>query len=137
MSLLSDVLATLTSRNLRRRMLSGPDSRSTEALIADLLSGHGEISGMTTAAQILDRYSEMEDEAKITFFDHLSNALGIDPATVRAALDAFEAEPGKVTYGAFLEAAEPGARGDAPARRHAQRPAAADPEKRSARPDRS
>ncbi|TDE35430.1 malonyl-CoA decarboxylase [Antarcticimicrobium sediminis] len=107
MSLLSDVLATLTSRNLRRRMLSGPDSRSTEALIADLLSGHGEISGMTTAAQILDRYSEMEDEAKIAFFDHLSNALGIDPANVRAALDAFEAEPGKKSYGAFLKAAEP------------------------------
>ncbi|MDX2482083.1 MAG: malonyl-CoA decarboxylase [Pseudodonghicola sp.] len=107
MSLLSDVLATLTSRNLRRRMLSGPDSRSTEALITDLLSGHGEISGMTTAAQILDRYSEMEDEGKIAFFDHLSNALGIDPANVRAALDAFEAEPGKKTYGAFLKAAEP------------------------------
>ena len=39
MSLLSDVLATLFSRTNRNRLLAGPDARSTEALIADLLSG--------------------------------------------------------------------------------------------------
>ena len=106
-SLLSDVLATVFSRSNRRRLLSAPDNRSTEALIGDLLSGHGEISGMTTAAQILDRYGELDDAGKLAFFDHLSEGLGIDIGEVRAALDAFEAEPGQGSYGAFLKAAEP------------------------------
>ena len=107
MSLLSDVLATLFSRTNRNRLLAGPDARSTEALIADLLSGRGEISGMTTAAQILDRYDELDDAGKLAFFDHLAGDLGIDTDAVRSALDAFEMEQSQSTYGAFLRAAEP------------------------------
>ena len=107
MSLLSGVLATLFARNSRWRLGGAPDTRSTEALIADLLSGNGEISGMTTAAQILDRYAELDDAGKLAFFDYLAGELGIDIGQVRAALDAFEAEPGQAAYGAFLKAAEP------------------------------
>ena len=107
MSLLSDVLATLFSRTNRNRLQAGPDARSTEALIADLLSGRGEISGMTTAAQILDRYDELDDAGKLAFFDHLAGDLGIDTDAVRSALDAFEMEQSQSTYGAFLRAAEP------------------------------
>ncbi|WP_238371485.1 malonyl-CoA decarboxylase domain-containing protein [Heliomarina baculiformis] len=107
MSLFSDVLTSVFSRNTRRQLLSKNDSRSTEALIADLLSGHGEISGMTTAAQILDRYGALDDDGKLTFFDHISGALGVDIPRLRAALDAFESEPDAKTYGEFLRSAEP------------------------------
>ncbi|WP_163847072.1 malonyl-CoA decarboxylase [Pseudooceanicola aestuarii] len=107
MSLLSDVLASVFTRNARRALPPPDDARSTEALIADLLSSNAEVSGMTTAAQILDRYAGFDDAARIAFFDHLASDLGVDFATTRSALDAFEADPGPRSYGAFLKAAEP------------------------------
>ncbi|MGR3758153.1 MAG: malonyl-CoA decarboxylase [Tranquillimonas sp.] len=106
MSILSDVLSTILARTPGRAR-AADDKRGMEELTADLLSARGEISGMTTGAQILDRYGAMDDAGKLAFFDHLAGDLGVDPASVRAALDAFEAEPGQKTYAAFLEAAEP------------------------------
>jgi len=105
-SILSDVLATIFARQTRKSV-PPPSARSTEELIQDLLSASGEISGMTAAAHILDRFGKLDDTGKLAFFDHLAGDLGIDPAGVRAALDAFEAEPGQKTYAQFLAAAEP------------------------------
>ena len=106
MSLLSDVLATLFARQ-SRKALPPPSERSTTGLIEDILSTQGEISGMTAAAQLLDRFARMDDAAKLDFFDHLAGKLGIDPARVRAALDAFEVEPDPANYRAFMATAEP------------------------------
>ncbi|GGE28550.1 MCD, Malonyl-CoA decarboxylase MCD [Primorskyibacter flagellatus] len=106
MSLLSDVLATIFARQ-SRKALPPPSKQTTEALIEELLSTQGEVSGMTAAAQILDRFAGMDDAAKLAFFDHLAGDLGIDPAKVRAALDAFEGEPSQKNYAAFLATAEP------------------------------
>ena len=106
MSLLSDVLATIFARQSRKAP-PPPSKQTTEALIEQLLSTQGEISGMTAAAQILDRFAGMDDAAKLAFFDHLAGDLGIDPGRVRAALDAFEEEPSQKNYAAFLATAEP------------------------------
>jgi malonyl-CoA decarboxylase len=107
MSFLSDILSTIFARNARRAGLAGDDPRSMAELIDDLLSARGEISGMTTAAIILDRYASQDDAGKVVFFDHLAGALGIDKAAVRAALDEMEAAPGQASYAHFMEAAEP------------------------------
>jgi malonyl-CoA decarboxylase len=108
MNVLADMLNTVFARNVRRRLRRGAtDARGMEALIADLLSARGEVSGMATAEQILDRYAALDDAGKVAFFDHLAGALGIDPAAVRAALDRFEAGPGQGSYAGFLAAAEP------------------------------
>jgi malonyl-CoA decarboxylase len=107
MSFLSDILSTIFARNAHRAGVSGDDPRSIEALIADLLSARGEISGMTTAAIILDRYAAMEDIGKTAFFDHLAEALGIDKAAVRSALDEMESDPWQKSYARFMAAADP------------------------------
>ncbi|OWU83022.1 decarboxylase [Oceanicola sp. 22II-s10i] len=106
MSILSDVLATIFARQTRKAV-PPPSARSTEGLIHDLLSTSGEISGMTAAAHILDRFGKLDDAGKIAFFDHLAGDLGIAPDKVRAALDAFEAEPNPANYARFLASAEP------------------------------
>ena len=49
----------------------------------------------------------MDDAAKKDFFDYLTHGLGIDPAHVRKTLTAYEDEPTKNNYRAFLSAAEP------------------------------
>ncbi|MGR3745246.1 MAG: malonyl-CoA decarboxylase [Pseudooceanicola nanhaiensis] len=106
MSLLSDVLATLFARQ-SRKALPPPSELTTQELIGDILSTQGEISGLTVAAQLLDRFAQMEDDEKLAFFDHLAGDLGIEPAKVRAALDAFEADPSAAHYRRFLASAEP------------------------------
>ncbi|MGR3633185.1 MAG: malonyl-CoA decarboxylase [Limimaricola soesokkakensis] len=107
MSILSDVLSTILERRYPWQPSREADHRSDAALIADLLSNAGEISGLTSARELLERYAHKDDAAKIAFFAHLAEELDIDPETVRSALDAYEAKPGPKSYRAFLEAAEP------------------------------
>ncbi len=90
--------------------ISGPaasDARSTEELAEALVGADGEMSGQNLGQLILDRFSDMEAEERKAFFDYLATAMDFDPAAVRDALEAYEAEPGRQTYRAFAEAAEP------------------------------
>ncbi len=107
MSLLSDVLSTILDRRYPWQPTREADTRPDAELIADLLSNAGEISGLTLARELLDRYAAKDDAGKLGFFAHLADRLDIDPEAVRTALDAYEAEPGPKTYGGFLDAAEP------------------------------
>ncbi|SEL62719.1 malonyl-CoA decarboxylase [Roseovarius azorensis] len=107
MSVLADLLTTIFER--RYRGASEPDrqNRSIEDLARDLLGSSGEVSGMALSRLILDRYAGMEDAGKLAFFGFLTNDLGVDPETVRNALDAFETAPDRGSYRAFMAAAEP------------------------------
>ena len=107
MSVLADLLATVFER--RYRGASEPDhkNRSIEDLCRDLLGSSGEVSGMALARLILDRYAGMADAEKLEFFRFLTEGMGVDPESVRNALDAFEAGPDRDSYRGFMDAAEP------------------------------
>jgi malonyl-CoA decarboxylase len=106
MTLLADLLSTVFER--RTRWGGGAvDDRPFEALTADLIGATGEISGMTVARAILDRYAATDDAEKLAFFHHLANGMTIDPDAVRTALDAYEAGQSKASYRAFMAASEP------------------------------
>ncbi|SFO32863.1 malonyl-CoA decarboxylase [Roseovarius lutimaris] len=107
MSVLADLLATVFERRYRGATEPDQQNRSIQDLARDLLGSSGEVSGMTLARLILDRYTGMDDAAKLGFFTFLTDDLGVDPDVVRDALDAFEANPDRHTYRAFLAAAEP------------------------------
>ena len=107
MSIFADIMATVFERRYRGAGAKERDDRPIEALIADLMGSKGEVSGMSLARQILDRYAAFDDADKLAFFQHLRNDMAIDPATVRTTLDAYEAQPDKQAYRAFLNAAEP------------------------------
>lgn len=107
MSYLADILTTLFEHTYRDPLEQDADDRTTEALARDLLGSHGEVSGVALARRILDRYARMNDGEKATFFRFLASELTIDPAAVRAALDAYEADPSKANYRTFMSAAEP------------------------------
>ncbi|MBN9671498.1 malonyl-CoA decarboxylase [Roseibium aggregatum] len=107
MTILGDLLSTLFERRYRRAALERPDSRSLDELINALVGATGEISGQSAAFHILQRYQDMDDSAKLGFFHHIAADMNIDPDKVRAALDAYEAAPGKHTYRAFMTAVEP------------------------------
>lgn len=107
MTLLADLLATVFERRIGFMGPAGDDGRSVEELAAALVGASGEISGRKIAHQLLDRYEAMEDAQKLAFFRHLTEAMNIDAGDVRQSLSAYEAEPSKARYRAFMTAAEP------------------------------
>lgn len=107
MTILGDLLSTIFERRYLTLAPDRHDSRSMEELITALVSATGEISGRSIAKHILKRFQEMDDEGKLAFFHHLAGDMNIDPEKVRATLDAYEADPSKQTYRAFMAAVEP------------------------------
>ena len=107
MTVLSDLLASVFERGVggARR---GDWSRRPVAELADaLVTTHGEMSGNILAEQILSRYGAMDDAERLAFFHHLAEAMNLDPAAARAALDAYDAAPSKQSYRDLVAAAEP------------------------------
>ncbi len=107
MTLFADLLSTIFERRLRAWRPLGKDDRSTEELAAALVGATGETSGVAIAQHILGRFEAMDDHQKRAFFTHLAHDMNIVPDDVRAALAAYEAEPSKATYRAFVAASEP------------------------------
>ena len=107
MTLLADMLTTLFERRAAPWRGGRADTRPLPELTADLIGARGEISGLTLARSILERYATLDDAGKRAFFEHLARDMGVDPARVRAALAAYEQGQTKATYRAFVEATEP------------------------------
>ncbi|MDO5758323.1 MAG: malonyl-CoA decarboxylase [Rhodobacterales bacterium] len=107
MTVLSDLLAAVLERGLGAARL-GDWSRRPAAELADaLITTHGETSGNLLAEQVLAAYKAMDDHARQEFFQHLATEMNVAPDVARAALDAYEAEPSRETYRAYLTASEP------------------------------
>lgn len=75
--------------------------------MADLLGSAGETSELALAQDILGHYASLDDAGKLAFLRHMAHDMNIDPETVRSALDAYEQAPSKLSYRAFMTAAEP------------------------------
>jgi malonyl-CoA decarboxylase len=108
MTILGDLLSTIFERRAGLAVPDRRDPRPTQELIRALAGTFGEIAGLSAAGTLLQRYRDMGDDDKLTFFRHLAHDMNIDPARVRATLDAYEAAPGKSSYRAFMAAVEPG-----------------------------
>ena len=107
MTLLADLLSTVFERRSRGLAPARVDSRPIAEVMEDLLGATGEMSGLALASQILGRFGRMDEAEKLEFFRHLATDMNIDPAAVRETLAAYEAHPGRTSYRAFMEAAEP------------------------------
>lgn len=107
MSLLAELLSTVFERRQRREAAAEPDGRPLEELASALVGSTGETSGLVLAEEILARFNTLDDEGKRAFFRHLATEMNIAPGTVRATLDAYEQNPSKSTYRAFMAASEP------------------------------
>jgi malonyl-CoA decarboxylase len=105
MSLMADLLSTLFERRYASAEIR--DDRPMRQLAHDLLTSQGEVSGVTLARQILDRYAALKDERKRSFFDYLGRELDLDPDVTQAALDLYRAEPSRRNYTRLMAASEP------------------------------
>ncbi len=108
MTLLADLLSTVFERRYRRDASeTATDGRPLTELAAALVGSAGETTGLALAREILSRFAELDNEAKLAFFIDIATTMNIDPETVRTTLDEYERTPSRATYRAFAEAAEP------------------------------
>jgi malonyl-CoA decarboxylase len=94
----SDLLASISERGrtLLRRAGS-PDAKQDVSeliqLCEALLSGRGEASGTAMAREVLDRYRNLDEAGRLSFFETLARDYGPDRERLAQAIEAWRSQP--------------------------------------------
>lgn len=105
--IMSELLNSVLDRKYRPWSKHQKDKRSIEELADALMASTGEGSGIALATQILDRFDVLYDEEKRHFFTHICEHMDIDPASVKACMDAYLVDKNAVNYSKLLDAMDP------------------------------
>jgi malonyl-CoA decarboxylase len=94
----SDLLASISERGrtlLRRGGASDAkqDASDLIELCEALLSGRGEASGTAMAREVLDRYQQLDEAGRLSFFEALAHNYGPDRGRLAQAIEAWRAQP--------------------------------------------
>ncbi len=109
----SDLLASISERgrNLLRLGPASVDAKQNASdlveLCSELLSGRGEASGTAIARGVFDRYHQLDDAGRLTFFETLAGKFGPDPDRLEKAIAAWRAKPTGEDAGELHFASEP------------------------------
>jgi malonyl-CoA decarboxylase len=106
-SFFADILSSLFERKLILSRRVEDDNKPIEELCWALLSSRGDVSGMTLAELILDRYTGLDDVGKLAWFSLLANDMDVPANTAIAAIKAYHAKPSNTTYDNMIGALEP------------------------------
>ncbi|MEQ8407164.1 MAG: malonyl-CoA decarboxylase [Gammaproteobacteria bacterium] len=104
-TLFQDFLSNLVTR--QRSLFSGSESSPIDELLEKLMGTVGEVSGIVTARQVLDQYEQLDNEAKLAFFQDLEQNFNADPVHVAKAFGDYEIEPSSGNLSKLSTAAEP------------------------------
>ena len=107
MSYFGELISTIFERRYQKALSTEVDGGTTTDLCLALLSSHGEVSGVTLARNILDRYATMDAKERMAFFEFMAHELEINPEDVISSLNEYKEKPSKATYRAFAAACEP------------------------------
>jgi len=96
--LFSGLLASISERGRTLLRRAGPSDAKQEAsdlieLCEALLSGAGEASGTAIAREVLDRYHDLDEAGRISFFETLARNYGPDQEKLHEAIEAWRAQP--------------------------------------------
>jgi malonyl-CoA decarboxylase len=93
----SDLLASISERGrtLLRRGSSDTkqDASDLIELCEALLSGRGEASGTAMAREVLDRYQDLDETGRLSFFTTLAQSYGPDREKLAQAIESWRAQP--------------------------------------------
>jgi malonyl-CoA decarboxylase len=94
----SDLLASISERGRTLLRRAGPTDAKQDAsdlieLCEALLSGRGEASGTAMAREVLDRYRDLDEPGRLSFFAMLAKAYGPDREKLAQAIEAWRAQP--------------------------------------------
>jgi malonyl-CoA decarboxylase len=94
----SGLLSSISERGRTLLRRAGPSDAKQEAsdlieLCEALLSGAGEASGTAIAREVLDRYHDLDEAGRISFFETLARNYGPDQEKLQQAIEAWRARP--------------------------------------------
>ena len=107
MSFFADILSSLFDRKLGLANRVEDDNKPIDALCQALLSSRGDVSGMSLAQLILDRYADLDDAGKLAWFSLLANDMDVPAEAAIAAIKAYQDAPSAKNYEAMTAAVEP------------------------------
>jgi malonyl-CoA decarboxylase len=106
-SFFADILSSLFERNLMLTRRVEDDNKPIEELCQALLSSRGDVSGMTLAELILERYVGFDDVDKLAWFLLLANEMDVPANTAISAIKAYDAKQSDKAYETMIQAIEP------------------------------
>ena len=107
MSFFGDILTSLFERAPLLRGAMADDDKPIELLCRDLLTSRGDVSGMSLAQLVLDRYADFNDDEKLALFTLLANEMDVSCGDAVSALQAYESAPTAANYAALTKKIEP------------------------------
>ena len=107
MSFFGDILTSLFERAPLLRGAMADDDKPIEVLCQDLLTSRGDVSGMSLAQLVLDRYADFNDDEKLALFTLLANEMDVSCGDAVSALQAYESAPTAANYAALTKKIEP------------------------------
>ena len=107
MSFFGDILTSLFERAPLLRGAMADDDKPIEVLCRDLLTSRGDVSGMSLAQLVLDRYADFNDDERQALFTLLANEMDISCGDAVSALQAYESAPTAANYAALTKKIEP------------------------------
>ena len=107
MSFFGDILTSLFERAPLLRGAMADDDKPIEVLCQDLLTSRGDVSGMSLAQLVLDRYADFNDDEKLALFTLLANEMDVSCGDALSALQVYESAPTAANYAALTKKIEP------------------------------
>ena len=107
MNFFADILSSLFDRKLGLANRVEDDNKPIDDLCQALLSSRGDVSGMSLAQLILDRYADLDDYNKLAWFLLLANDMDVPAEVAIAAIKAYQDAPSAKNYEAMTAAVEP------------------------------
>ena len=107
MNFFADILSSLFDRKLGLANRAEDDNKPIDALCQALLSSRGDVSGMSLAQLILDRYADLDDTGKLAWFSLLANDMDVPAEVAIAAIKAYRDAPSAKNYEVMTARVEP------------------------------
>ena len=107
MNFFADILSSLFDRKLGLANRIEDDNKPIDDLCQALLSSRGDVSGMSLAQLILERYADLDDDDKLAWFLLLANDMDVPAEVAIAAIKAYQDAPSAKNYEAMTAAVEP------------------------------
>ncbi|MDA9193923.1 malonyl-CoA decarboxylase [Alphaproteobacteria bacterium] len=107
MNFFADILSSLFDRKLGLANRVEDDNKPIDDLCQALLSSRGDVSGMSLAQLILDRYADLDDDNKLAWFLLLANEMDVPAEVAISAIKAYQDAPSAKNYEAMTAAVEP------------------------------
>lgn len=107
MNFFADILSSLFDRKLGLVSRAKDDNQPIDVLCQALLSSRGDVSGMSLAQLILDRYAALDDADKLAWFSLLANDMDVPTDMAIAAIKAYKTTPSAKSYEDMIATVEP------------------------------